>query len=280
MTGQPGAITRLGAAIATLAWWTIRDEYRSRSTGLLLAACAMLVVFARGCAQGTVVVNGAPLDGQTVLAHLTFHGIAAGILLVAALRGMRLFHRERDDGTHAYLLARPLARGHYVAGKIAGLWGAWAASMLVLHGVLGLSTIVQTPAILPGYLAASILCSLNLALVVAAVLALSLWLPDFLAFLAVLAVVGVSFIGHGIAAAAPLVQAGLPPSDTPPGVTWWHVAWVLWPKVGGLQMAAWSMIGGASLLAGTWVLPLLNVSVYGAFFVALCYLGFSREDVV
>ena len=45
-------------------------------------------------------------------------------------------------------------------------------------------------ALLPGrrYLTASLLCSVNLLLVVLAVMALSLWIPDVLAFLAVLGV--------------------------------------------------------------------------------------------
>ena len=275
-------MTQPGATIATLAWWTIRDEYRSRSTGLLLAVCAALIVFLRSCAQGAVVVNGAALDAATFMAHVAFHGVAAGVLLVAALRGMRLFHRERDDGTCAYLLSRPLARWHYLAGKVTGLWGAWAASMLVLHGVLCLMSFFDTHEVLPGYLLASLLCSVNLLLIVVAALTLSLWLPDFVAFLAILGVGVVSFIGHGIEAVAPLVQAALPPAGTqgPPGVTWWQVAWVLWPKLGALQVTASSLIGRASFLAGAWVLPFVNVAVYCALFAALCSLAFSREDIV
>ena len=88
-----------GATIATLAWWTIRDECRARSLGLLTVVCLGVVAVFRGCAPGAVVVNGAPLDATTLLVHGAFHGLAAGVMLVAALRAMRLFSREREDGT-------------------------------------------------------------------------------------------------------------------------------------------------------------------------------------
>jgi ABC-type transport system involved in multi-copper enzyme maturation permease subunit len=134
------------------------------------------------------VVNGTTLDAATLVSQATFHVVAAGVMMIAALMAMRIFKRERDDGTQAYLLSRPIAREHYLAGKVAGLWLGSAASMLALHGVLCLMIFLNAYAVVPGYLTASLLCSVNLLLVVLAVMALSLCLPEFLAFLAILGV--------------------------------------------------------------------------------------------
>jgi ABC-type transport system involved in multi-copper enzyme maturation permease subunit len=282
--GTPDAMKKTYATIATLAWWTIIDQFRQRSVVIFFAACAAFLFLIRGCYQGSVVVNGQPLDSATVASQATFHIIAAGIMLLAALLAMRIFTRERDDGTQASLLARPIARSHYLAGKVAGLWLGSAASMLALHGVLCLMASLNAHAVRPGYLAASLLCSVNLLLVVLAVMGLSLWIPDFLAFLAILGVGVVSFIGHGVEAAArnPMVQSALQQSSAQGahGFSWWKAVWVLWPKLGGLQVTASSLIGSEPFSAGALVNPLVNVALYCGAFGALGYLGFSREEIV
>ncbi len=284
MAGTPNSMKKTGATLATLAWWTILDEFRQRGVVIFFAACAAFLFVIRGCYQGSYVVNGEALDAATIVSQATFHGIAAGVLMFAALLAMRIFKRERDDGTQAYLLARPIARWHYLAGKVAGVWLGSAASMLALHGVLWLLTVLNAHEVSPGYLVASLLCAVNLLLVVLAVMGLSLWIPDFLAFLAILGVGVVSFIGHGVEAAAqnPMVQSALQQSGAQGahGFSWWKVAWILWPKLGGLQVAASSLIGSDSFLAGALVNPLVNVAVYCCALGALCYLGFSREEIV
>jgi ABC-type transport system involved in multi-copper enzyme maturation permease subunit len=272
------------ATIATIAWWTILDEFRQRSVVIFFGVCAACMFLIRGCFQGSVVVNGEALDAAPLVSLGTFHVVAAGAMMIAALRAMRIFQRERDDGTQASLLSRPLARWHYLTGKVEGLWLASVASMLALHGVLLLTTLLTSHTVILGYLAASLLCSVNLLLVVLAVMALSLWIPDFLAFLAILGVGVISFIGHGVAAAArhPLVQSALPPAGAQGahGFTWWKAAWILWPKLGGLEVAASSLIGSEPFSAGALVNPLGNVVACCCLFSALCYLGFSREEIV
>ena len=284
MAGTTDSMKTTGATLATLAWWTISDEFRQRSVVIFFAACAAVMFVMRGCYQGSVVVNGEALDAATLVSQATFHVVAAGVMLIAALMAMRIFKRERDDGTQAYLLSRPIARWHYLAGKVAGLWLGSAASMLALHGVLCLMTFLNAHAVIPGYLTASLLCSVNLLLVVLAVMALSLWLPDFLAFLATLGVGVVSFIGHGVEAAAqnPMVQSAMQQSGAQGahGFPWWKAAWILWPKLGGLQVTASSLIGSESFSAGALVNPLVNVVVFCCVLGALCYLGFSREEIV
>jgi ABC-type transport system involved in multi-copper enzyme maturation permease subunit len=284
MAGTTDSMKKTCATIATLAWWTILDEFRQRSVGLFFAACAVFMFVIRGCYKGSYVVNGEALDAATIVSHATFHVVAAGVMMLAALMAMRIFKRERDDGTQAYLLSRPIARWHYLAGKIAGLWLGSTASMLALHGVLCLMAFLNAHVVSPGYLTASLLCSVNLLLVVLAVMALSLWIPDFLAFLAILGVGVVSFIGHGVEAVAqnPMVQSAMQQSGAQGahGLPWWKAAWILWPKLGGLQVAASSLIGSESFSAGALVNPLVNVVVFCCVLGALCYIGFSREEIV
>jgi len=178
MAGAMDSMKKTGVTIAAIAWWTIIDEFRQRSVLILFAACAAFLFVTRGCYQGSYVVNGEALDAATIVSQATFHVVAAGVMMLAALMAMRIFKRERDDGTQAYLLSRPIARWHYLAGKVAGLWLGSTASMLALHGVLCLMAFLSAHAVSPGYLTASLLCSVNLLLVVLAVMALSLWIPD------------------------------------------------------------------------------------------------------
>jgi ABC-type transport system involved in multi-copper enzyme maturation permease subunit len=284
MAGTTDSMKKTCATIATLAWWTIIDEFRQRSVVIFFAACAAFMFVMRGCYQGSYVVNGDARDAAPIVLQATFHVVAAGVMMLAALMAMRIFKRERDDGTQAYLLSRPIARSHYLAGKVAGLWLGSAASMLALHGVLCLMTFLNAQVVSPGYLTASLLCSVNLLLVALAVMALSLWIPDFLAFLAILGVGVVSFIGHGVEAVAqnPMVQSAMQQSGAQGahGLPWWKAAWILWPKLGGLQVAASSLIGSESFSAGALVNPLVNVVVYCCVLGALCYIGFSREEIV
>ena len=284
MAGTTDAMKKTYATIGTLCWWTIIDEFRQRSVMIFFAVCAAFMLVIRGCYTGSYVVNGEALDAATIVSYVTFHVVAAGVMMIAALMAMRIFKGERDDGTQAYLLSRPIARWHYLAGKVAGLWLGSAVSMLALHGVLCLMTLLNAHTIIPGYLTASLLCSVNLLLIVLAVMALSLCLPEFLSFLAILGVGVVSFIGHGVEAAAqnPMVQSAMQQSGAQGahGSSWWKTAWILWPKLGGLQVTASSLIGSESLSAGALVNPLVNVVVYCCILGALCYIGFSREEIV
>ena len=284
MAGITDSMKKTWATIATLARWTIIDEFRQRSVVIFFAACAAFMFVMRGCYQGSYVVNGEALDAATIVSQATFHVVAAGVMMLAALMAMRIFKRERDDGTQAYLLSRPIARWHYLVGKVAGLWLGSTASMLALHGVLCLMASLNAHMVSPGYLIASLLCSVNLLLVVLAVMALSLWLPDFLAFLAILGVGVVSFIGYGVEAAVqnPMVQSAMQQSGAQGARSqpWWKAAWILWPKLGGLQVTASSLIGSESFSAGALVNPLVNVAVYCCVLGALCYIGFSREEIV
>ena len=118
---------------------------------------------------------------------------------------------------------------------------------------------------MPGYLAASLLCSFNLLFVVVAVLLLSLLMPDIVAFLCVLGIGVISFVADGIFAIShsQMAQAMMQQQGSQSDLTGWRVVYYLWPKLSGTQHFASSFIGGSEGLHGFGsIYPLINVLFY------------------
>ena len=91
----------------------------------MFVICAIFIFLVRGCYHGEYMVNGQELEaGKIVImvSKITFHVIAFGVMFLAALLSMRVFRRDRDDGTQSCILSKPITRWQYVAGKILGLW--------------------------------------------------------------------------------------------------------------------------------------------------------------
>ena len=91
----------------------------------MFVICAIFVFLIRGCYQGNYMVNGQALDAGTIVgavSKVTFHVIAVGVMLLAALLSMRVFRRDRDEGMQSCILSKPITRWQYVMGKILGLW--------------------------------------------------------------------------------------------------------------------------------------------------------------
>ena len=198
--------------ITRVAKYTIIDEVRHKSFIVMFIVCAISVLLIRGCSQGNYMVNGQHLDAGTVvraLSKVTFHVIATGVMIIAALLAMRIFSRDRNEGLQSCVLSKPIARWQYVAGKIIGLWSLSILFMFILHSIVFLITSIDLNTFMPEYLVASLLCSINLLFVVIAVLLLSLLMSDIVAFLCVLGVGIVGFVADGIAAAShsQIVQA-------------------------------------------------------------------------
>jgi len=155
----------------------------------------------RGCYQGNFMVNGQVLDAGTVIrgvSKVTFHVIAAGVMLVTALLSMRVFRRDRDDGMQSCILSKPIARWQYVAGKILGLWALSIIFMFILHSIVFITTSINLKVIMPEYLIASLLCSFQPAL--CGCCRTPFITPDahIVAFLCVLGIGLVGFVADGI----------------------------------------------------------------------------------
>ena len=243
--------------------------------------------FTRSCYQGDYLVNGQMLGAGSVaggIAKMSFHTIAIGMMLLAALLAMRAFSHDRDHGMQACILAKPITRTQYVMGKVLGLWILALACMFILHVIVFFIMALRVKAFMPAFLAASLLCSLNLMFVVISVLVLSLCMSDFVAFIAVMAVTVISFVSEGIHAlhqsqmldAIALPQGAVSQAD----VTWTTVMYYLWPKLSGLQITAASLIDHG--WSGGWadLYPLVNIFAYCLILLALLLWRFRGEEII
>jgi ABC-type transport system involved in multi-copper enzyme maturation permease subunit len=271
--------------IIRIAKYTIADEVRQRSFIVMSVICALFIFLVRGCYHGDYMMNGQALDaGQMVimLSKITFHVIAAGVTFLAALLSMRVFRRDRDDGTQSCILSKPITRWQYVAGKILGLWVLLMIFMFVLHGIVFVITSINFGVVMPEYIIASLLCSFNLLFVVVIVLLLSLMMPDIAAFLSVMAIGIVGSVADGMYAVShsPMAQAIMQQQGPQPDFSFWKIIYYLWPKLSGAQFYASSFIDSEGFNGLGSVYPLINIIVYCLILGALLLQRFKREDIV
>jgi ABC-type transport system involved in multi-copper enzyme maturation permease subunit len=271
--------------IIRIAKYTLTDEARQKSFVIMFVICAIFIFLIRGCYQGNYMVNGQVLDAGTVIrvmSKMTFHVIAAGVMLLTALLSMRVFRRDRDDGMQSCILSKPIARWQYVAGKILGLWALSTTFMFILHSIVFIMTSINLKVVMPEYLFASLLCSFNLLFVVVAVLLLSLLMPDIVAFLCVMGIGIVGFVADGIFALShsQMAQAMMQQPGSQSDLTWWKAAYYLWPKLSGTQQFASSVIGSEGFHGFGSIYPLINVLIYGLILGILLFRRFRNEDII
>lgn len=249
--------------------YTVFDEVRQKSLLALFLVCILFVFFSRGCYQGSYVENGQALNSGImtgVISNMVFHGIASGMLIVAGVIAMRAFRRDREEGMLACILSKPIARWQYVAGKVVGLWVLGVIFMFILHGMVFMITSYHLKIFMPVYLAGSLLCTFNLLFIILAVLLLSLLMPDIVAFLCVLGVMAVSFIGDGVYAIIhssllqPIMQQ--PAAQAQAELTWKHVVYYAWPKLAGTEQMASALISHQGFHGFGSVYPLINIIFY------------------
>ncbi len=179
---------------------TINDQMRQKSFYLLLAIAIVFILLIRGCYQGDYSVNGRQVDNVSVAWYaslMVFHVIAAGMLLMASMLSMGIFSRDRDDGSMVMFLSHSVDRWQYVLGRILGTWGLSTAFMFILHLAIFLIALANTGGMITGYLTASLLCSVNLLYIIVLTCFLSLFLPNIMAAIFTLGIIGISFISDG-----------------------------------------------------------------------------------
>jgi ABC-type transport system involved in multi-copper enzyme maturation permease subunit len=271
-------------SIFNIAKYTISDEVHQRSFLVLFALSVLFVFFVRGCYQGNYIINGRELQVEAIVgtvSRITFHMIAAGMLLLAALFSMRVFRHDWENGMQTCILSKPITRVQYVLGKLFGLWLLSSFFMLVLHAVIFLTVFLQLKIWMPGYLGASLLCTFNLLFVVVSVLLFSLWMPDIVAFLSVMAIVAISFVGDGIYAVShsPLAQSMMSRQEISEGLTGWKAVYYLWPKISGTQNFASSWIHFEEWPSGIQFYSLINIIIYCIALGLLLLFCFRNKDI-
>jgi ABC-type transport system involved in multi-copper enzyme maturation permease subunit len=271
--------------IIRIAKYTLTDEVRQKSFIVMFVMCAIFIFLVRGCYHGDYMVNGQELEaGKIVImvSKITFHVIAFGVMFLAALLSMRVFRRDRDDGTQSSILSKPINRWQYVAGKILGLWILLIIFMFILHGIVFVITSINLKIVMPEYLIASLLCSFNLLFVVVTVLLLSLMMPDIAAFLCVMSIGIVSFVADGIFAIShsPMARVMMQQQGSQQDWTAWRVVYYLWPKLSGTQHFASSFIGSEGFPEFGSIYPLINVLIYGFILGVVLFWRFRNEDII
>ena len=278
-------IPKAFSSIIKIAKYTLTDEVRQKSFVVMFVICAIFIFLIRGCYQGNYMVNGQALDAETVIrlvSKVTFHFIAAGVMLLAALLSMRVFRRDRDDGMQSCILSKPIARWQYVAGKILGLWVLSITFMFILHSIVFITTSVNLKVVMPEYLIASLLCSFNLLFVVVAVLLLSLLMPDIVAFLCVIGIGIIGFVADAIftISHSQMAQTMIQQPGSQPDLTPWNIVYYLWPKLSGTQQFASSLIGSEGFQGFVSIYPLINVLIYSLILGTLLFWRFRNEDII
>lgn len=277
-------MSNASAPVLTIARYTLTDEVRRKSFIGMFIVCVLAVFLVRGCYTGSFVVNGRPLDAESVILVVSktmFHLIAAGAAILSGLLSMRALGRDRDEGMLSCILSKPITRRQYIVGKVLGLWGLSIAFMFLLHLLVFLLAFFHLKAVMPVFLAGSLFLALNLLFVVLAVLLLSLVMSDIMAFLAVMGVGGVSFVLDGMFAVS---QSVMGRTVTPFTGTWtdlsgWTLLYYIWPKLLGVQQFAGSLIGRDEPVGFFPLYSLFNVTAYVILLCVLLLWRFQREDV-
>ena len=253
-----------------LAVEAIRDAARRR----VVAAVAVLSVLALWLVQRcsgvwTVTEGGQPVDPSNLLgwtSTLVFGALALWTVTLAGLLASDPLIQALEDGSASLALARPVSRETFALARLAG----------TLAVALGAGAILLVPTALtfygrglggaPALLAASA-CILGAAVVSAAGMAASLWLPRLASFLVVLVGVGAiagvnlaSMFGAELSATAAAIDRFGPP-------------------LGSAVFGALRPWYGQSPDAGAWLAQALRLLLWSAGSIGLLVVAFRREEI-
>ncbi len=266
--------------IIRIALYTMRDQMRHKSFYVLLGLSILFILMIRGCYDGGYTVNGKMVDSVAVAWHVSkivFQIIASGMFLIAILLSMKIFSRDLGDGSLVLFLSRPVFRRQYILGRIAGTWVLCLVFMFILHATIFLTVWVKTGTTIPGYLTASLVCSINLLFIAVSVCFLSLYLPDFISAVFTVGILLVGYIsdgGHQILNSEILKTAVSSGAASPPAL--WRI---LYPKIFMVQAYADSIIGQSSFNNMGPIQPILNVSLFIILITTLIIVVFNKKEI-
>ena len=265
--------------VIKIAVYTLRDQMRHKSVYILLGFSILSILMMRGCYDAGYSVNGQRVDNTLVVWHVSkvgFHLITVGMLMMACMLAMKIFSRDHADGSAVLFLSRAVFRWQYVLGRITGTWVLCLVFMFTLHATLCWTVWTKTGMLIPGYLTASLVCSLNLLFVIVAVCFLSLFLPDFISALFTLGILFIGFISDGgyKIITSDVVRSAAPAMDMEPAL--WRI---LYPKVFMVQAYADTIISNSVFHNMGSVPPLLNLSFFIVLIVTLMLALFNRKEI-
>ena len=160
-------------AILAVARGTFREAVRDRVLFLVVGFGVMLLVLTR------ILAPIAMGEGSRITIDLGLSALGLLGVVIVALVGTNLVHKEIERRTIHVVLSRPVGRASYLVGKWAGLAGTMAAAVFAMGAILlVVATAMQGPAAIGPVVQAVFLIALANALLAAlAVLFSSLSTP-------------------------------------------------------------------------------------------------------
>lgn len=260
-----------------IAHYTIVDQMRSKSFYLLLAMSVGLLFLMRGCYSADYVINGQQIEGIWYFSRVIFQAIVMGMLLMVSMISMRIFTRDQNDGSVQMFLSRPVQRWEYVLGRIMGTWLLSSGFMFLLHLTIFSIVWSHTGDINLGYIGASIVCSLNLLFMTAAVCLFSLFMPGFISALFAMGLLGTGFISDGgYRLLNSQMVATIAPSVTESSPALWRI---FYPKLFMVQAYADSLISNYDFINIGPVHPLINIFVFSLLLISLTLIVFNKRSI-
>ena len=263
-----------------IAFYTMMDQMRHKSFYLLLGISILFVLMIRGCYDSGFNVNGRTVDSVTVawyVSKIAFHLITVGMFFMCALLAMKIFSRDHEDGSMVLFLSGPVGRWQYLLGRILGTWVLCLVFMFILHLAIFLIAWAKTGGIIPGFLTASLICSVNLLFVITCVCCLSLFMPDFISAMLTLGTLFVGFISDGgYQIFTSDIAKTIAPSAGAAAPALWRV---LFPKVFMVQAWADTILEKSQFIGMGPVHPLANILIYILLILTVMMLIFSRKEI-
>lgn len=258
-----------------IAQYTIVDQMKAKSFYILLAISMGLLFLMRGCYSTNYMINGQQAGGIWDVSRLIFQVIVLGMLLMVSMLSMRIFTRDQNDGSVQMFLSRPVQRWEYVLGRLFGTWALASGFMLILHSTVLLIVWFQSGNLNSGYIAASVICSVNLLFIVAAICLFSLLMPGFVSVLLALGLLCTGFVSDGgYRLLNSELFAAVTSSGTPPAL--WRI---FYPKLFMVQAYADTLISKNEFMNLGPVHPIINVLGFTLLLIALTLWVFNKKSI-
>jgi len=260
--------------------YTIKDQMRHKSFYVLLGIAILFVLMIRGCYSGEYIVNGKAVDNSVLALNaskIIFQVISYGMFLMVAMLSMKIFSRDFENGSMVLYLSRSVLRWQYVSGRIAGTWILCLAFMFILHLTIFFIVWAKTGGLIPGYLTASLICSINLVFIIICVCLLSLFLPDFISAFFTIGLIFVGFVSEG---GYQILNSDLAKSALSNTLNSDPALWrALYPKVFMVQAYAGSIISKSEFTGMGIVHPVMNLSCYIFIFMVALLICFNKKEI-
>jgi ABC-type transport system involved in multi-copper enzyme maturation permease subunit len=264
---------------------TVIDQMKQKSFFVIFIICGFFVLGIKNCYQGNYSINNQQVEAGMIAVWVSkamFNVIAVVAMMLAALFSMRIIKREGFDGTQSTILSKPVSRFEYIVGKAAGLWIVTFSFMFALHVIIFTIGLIKTGEAMPGFLLASVLCSIDILFVVCFVMLMSLYLPDFACFIIVSAIGLFGYIGDGIYSVSQsrMVQEAVAGNALNlPDISLWKIIYLTLPQLSTMQLFASSFISNESFKFAGPIHPMINIVLYCTVCIGLLLVLFRKQDV-